>query len=372
VSRCPYTTNDPDRLVIKTFLAPGEDLLAESPLEHRGFMIRIGINGFGRIGRPLLRAILETGARVEVAAINDLGSASELAHLLKYDSVHGRLNRDVSVRDGCMVVDGREIRVLSEPDPSRLPWRELGVHTVVEATGRFTDRDKAAKHLEAGAVRVLVTAPSKGADVTVVPGVNHEAYDPERHRVISLGSCTTNCLAPIAKVLNDEFGIESGLMTTVHAYTNDQRLCDMLHKDLRRARAAALNMIITTTGAASAIGLVLPELAGKLNGIAIRVPVANVSLTDLTVRVSRPATREEVNSAFREASEGRMKGILAYTEEPLVSTDYIHDPHSAIVDGLSTMVAGDLVKVLAWYDNEWGYCNRLVWMLERIGELDGC
>ncbi|MEM3055701.1 MAG: glyceraldehyde 3-phosphate dehydrogenase NAD-binding domain-containing protein, partial [Candidatus Bathyarchaeia archaeon] len=235
-------------------------------------MIRIGINGFGRIGRPLLRAILETGAKVDVAAINDLGEVSDLAHLLKYDSVHGRLNRDISVKDGSIIVDGREIRVLSEPDPSRLPWRELGVHTVVEATGRFTDRDKAAKHLEAGAERVLVSAPSKGADVTVVPGVNHEAYDPKRHRVISLGSCTTNCLAPMAKVLNDEFGIVSGLMTTVHAYTNDQRLCDMLHKDLRRARAAAMNIIITTTGAASAIGLVLPELAGKLNGIAIRVP----------------------------------------------------------------------------------------------------
>ncbi|MEM2127838.1 MAG: type I glyceraldehyde-3-phosphate dehydrogenase [Candidatus Bathyarchaeia archaeon] len=335
-------------------------------------MIRIGINGFGRIGRPLLRAILETGAKVDVAAINDLGEVSDLAHLLKYDSVHGRLNRDISVKDGSIIVDGREIRVLSEPDPSRLPWRELGVHTVVEATGRFTDRDKAAKHLEAGAERVLVSAPSKGADVTVVPGVNHEAYDPKRHRVISLGSCTTNCLAPMAKVLNDEFGIVSGLMTTVHAYTNDQRLCDMLHKDLRRARAAAMNIIITTTGAASAIGLVLPELAGKLNGIAIRVPVANVSLTDLTVQVKRPATREEVNSAFKKASEGWLRGILAYTEEPLVSTDYIHDPHSAIVDGLSTMTAGDLVKVLAWYDNEWGYSNRLVWMLERIGELDGC
>ncbi len=335
-------------------------------------MIRIGINGFGRIGRPLLRAILESEAAVDVVAVNDLADASDLAHLLKYDSVHGRLDREVSAKDGRIIVDGREIRVLSEPDPSRLPWRELGVHTVVEATGRFTDRDKAAKHLEAGAERVLVTAPSKGADVTVVPGVNHEAYDPKRHRVISLGSCTTNCLAPIAKVLNDEFGIESGLMTTVHAYTNDQRLCDMLHRDLRRARAAALNMVITTTGAASAIGLVIPELAGRLNGIAIRVPVANVSLTDLTAHVRRPATREEVNSAFMEASEGELKGILAYTEEPLVSTDYIHDPHSAVVDGLSTMAAGDLVKVLAWYDNEWGYSNRLVWMLERIGELDGC
>jgi len=336
-------------------------------------VIRVGINGFGRIGRNLYRAILETGADVEVVAVNDLTDAATLAHLLKYDTVHGRLDRDVSAGEGCIVIDGEELKVLSQPDPAKLPWDDLGVHTVVESTGRFREREKAAKHLEAGAKKVLISAPArgKGTDVTVVPGVNDDIYDPEKHNIISLASCTTNCLAPMAKVLNDAFGIESGLMTTVHAYTNDQRLLDMQHRDLRRARAAASNIVVTTTGAAKAIGLVLPELAGRLNGMAMRVPVTNVSITDLVATVERPAAAEEVNAAYREAAEGALKGILAYTEEPLVSSDFIHDPHSATIDGLSTMTAGKLVKVLAWYDNEWGYSNRLAWMLERMGELEG-
>lgn len=334
-------------------------------------MVRVGINGFGRIGRLFYRAILESELDVDVVAVNDVTTGKSLAHLLKYDSIHGRLRNEVKVKEGGIVVDGEEIKVLNELDPSKLPWRDLGVDIVVESTGRFTERSKAAKHLEAGAKKVLLSAAGKGVDVTIVPGINHDKYDPSRHQIVSLASCTTNCLAPIAKTLNDEFGIESGLMTTVHAYTNDQRLLDLQHNDLRRARAAATNLIITTTGAASAIGLVLPELAGKLNGIAVRAPVSNVSLTDLVAVVKKPATVEHVNSAFKEASEGALKGILAYTEEPLVSSDYIHDPHSAIVDGLSTMVEGNLVKVMAWYDNEWGYSNRLAWMLDRMGRLGG-
>jgi len=334
-------------------------------------VIRVGINGFGRIGRHFYRAVLETGAKIDVVAVNDLTDAATLAHLLKYDSVHGKLHCDISAKEGRISVDGAELKVLSEPEPARLPWGELGVHTVVEATGRFRERENAAKHLDAGARKVLISAPGKGVDVTVVPGVNDDAYDPERHSVISLASCTTNCLAPMVKVLNDAFGIESGLMTTVHAYTNAQRLLDMQHRDLRRARAAAVNIIVTTTGAATAIGQVLPELAGRLNGLALRVPVANVSITDLAAAVERPATADEVNAAYREASKGTLEGILAYTEEPLVSSDFIHDPHSAIIDGLSTIVAGKLVKVLGWYDNEWGYSNRLAWMVERMGELEG-
>lgn len=334
-------------------------------------VIRIGINGFGRIGRVLYRAILEAGAKVDVVAVNDLTDAATLAHLLKYDSVHGRLDRDVSVEGSSILVDGRELKVLSEPDPARLPWGDLGVHTVVESTGRFREREKAAKHLEAGAEKVLLSAPGKAVDATIVPGVNDDAYDPKRHSVISLGSCTTNCLAPMAKVLNEEFGIRSGLMTTVHAYTNAQRLLDMQHRDLRRARAAASNIIVTTTGAAKAIGLVLPELAGRLNGLAMRVPVTCVSIVDLVAALDRPATAEEVNAAYQKAAEGSLRDILAYTEEPLVSSDFIHDPHSATIDGLSTKATGDLVKVLAWYDNEWGYSNRLAWMLERMGELEG-
>ncbi|MBS7619065.1 type I glyceraldehyde-3-phosphate dehydrogenase [Candidatus Bathyarchaeota archaeon] len=334
-------------------------------------MVRVGINGFGRIGRLLYRAILESDYDVDVIAVNDVTTSKNLAHLLKYDSVHGKLLNDVMNKEGSIIVDGKEIKVLNELEPSKLPWRDLMVDIVVESTGRFTERSKAAKHVEAGAKKVLLSAAGKDVDVTIVPGINHDKYDPNKHEIVSLASCTTNCLAPIAKILNDEFEIESGLMTTIHAYTNDQRLLDLQHSDLRRARAAATNLIITTTGAASAIGLVLPELAGKLNGIAVRAPVSNVSLTDLIVTVKKATTVEQVNSVFKKASEGKLKEILAYTEEPLVSSDFIHDPHSAIVDGLSTMVEGNLVKVMAWYDNEWGYSNRLAWMLERMGKLGG-
>ena len=334
--------------------------------------MRVGINGYGRIGRLLHRAVLESEADVEVIAVNDLTNAATLAHLLKYDTVHGKLKNDVSTNGSSIFIDGKEVKVLSEPDPSKIPWRDLNIHTVVESTGRYADRDKAAKHIEAGAKKVLVSAAGKGADVTIVPGVNHDKYDPEKHSVLSLASCTTNCLAPVAKVLNDEFGIESGLMTTIHAYTNDQRLLDLQHSDLRRARAAASNIIITTTGAASAIGLVLPELTGKLNGLAVRVPVTNVSLTDLVAVVRKAPSASEINATYKKASKGFLKGILDYTEEPLVSSDFVHNAHSAIVDGASTMASGNLVKVLAWYDNEWGYSNRLVWMLERIAELEGC
>ncbi len=334
-------------------------------------VIKVGINGFGRIGRLFYRAVLESDVKVDVVAVNDLTSAATNAHLLKYDSVHGRLGNEISVGDGGIVVDGRELRVFSEPEPSKIPWGEAGVHTVVECTGRFRTRELSAKHLEAGADKVLISAPARGVDATIVPGVNDGVYDPGEHGVISLASCTTNCLAPMAKVLNDSFGIESGLMTTVHAYTNDQRLLDMQHRDIRRARAAAANIILTTTGAATAVGLVLPELAGRLNGMAMRVPVTNVSVTDLVATVERSTDSDGVNSAYREASEGSLRGFLAYTEEPLVSSDYIHSPYSVTIDGLTTTVAGRLVKVVGWYDNEWGYSNRMAWMVERMGELEG-
>jgi len=334
-------------------------------------VITVAINGFGRIGRMVYRAVLERKARVEVVAVNDLTRAETLAHLLKYDTVHGRLPFEVEVEGDRIVVGGKELKVLSQPDPAKLPWKELGVHTVVESTGRFRDRENASKHLEAGAKKVLISAPGKNPDITIVPGVNDGEYDPEKHRIISLASCTTNCVSPVAKVLDDNFGIEAGLMNTVHAYTNNQRLLDMQHRDLRRARAAAMNIIVTTTGAAKAAALTIPRLAGRLNGLALRVPVANVSIVDLTAKLKRPVTVEEANNAFKEAAEGPLKGILAYTEEPLVSSDFIHDPHSAIVDGLSTMAIGDLVKVLAWYDNEWGYSCRVVDMLEKMGEAEG-
>jgi len=333
-------------------------------------VIKVGINGFGRIGRLFLRAAIEAEAKIDVVAVNDLTDAKTLAHLLKYDSIHGKMKNDISAGDGVIVADGKEIRVFSEPEPSKIPWGEVGVHTVVESTGRFRERGLSEKHLIAGASKVLISAPAKGVDATIVPGVNDGVYDHENHNIISLASCTTNCLAPMAKVLNDSFGIESGLMTTVHAYTNDQRLLDMQHKDIRRARAAASNIILTTTGAAAALGLVLPELAGKLNGAAMRVPVNNVSVTDLVVTTEKAATAKKVNSAYREASEGSLNGILTYTEKPLVSSDYIHDPSSVTIDGLATMVSGGQVKVIGWYDNEWGYSNRLAWMLEKIGELD--
>jgi glyceraldehyde 3-phosphate dehydrogenase len=366
-----YAPWDNPLKTIKIF--PSESFIRSSTLLPlvKPLAIRVGINGFGRIGRILFRAILEGDYDIEVAAVNDLTDAKTLAHLLRYDSIHGRLNREVSFEEDHIIVGERTIKVLSQPEPSKLPWSELGVHTVVEATGRFTRREDAAKHLEAGAIRVLVTAPSKGADATIVPGVNHEAYDPERHRIVSLASCTTNCLAPMVKVLHDNFGVERGFMTTIHAYTNNQRLLDMQHRDLRRARAAAVNIVPTTTGAARAIGLVLPELDGRLNGMAMRVPVSNVSITDLVATLGKEASAEEVNEAYREAAEGSLKGILAYTEEPLVSSDFIHDPHSVVVDGLSTMAIGNLVKVVGWYDNEWGYCNRLAWMLEYMSRLEG-
>jgi len=339
--------------------------------------IRVAINGLGRTGGLAFRAVFERGAKVDVVAVNhrtkakNLTMAETLAHLLKYDTIHGKFPFSVEAKGDTLIVEGKEVKVFSEPDPAKLPWNELDIHTVVESTGKFTDREGASKHLEAGAKKVLISAPGKNPDVTIVPGVNDDEYDPMRHRIISLASCTTNCVAPVAKVLDDYFGVEAGLMNTVHAYTNSQLLLDKPHRDLRRARAAALNIIVTTTGAAKSTGLVLPKLAGRLDCLALRVPVPNVSIADLTVKLKRPATVEEVNRAFKEAAEGPLRGILDYTEEPLVSSDFIHDPHSAIVDGLSTMAIGDLVKVLAWYDNEWGYSCRVVDMLEKMGEVEG-
>ncbi len=325
-------------------------------------MVRIAINGFGRIGRNTFRAIYDRNLqdKVEVVAVNDLTDAKTLAHLLKYDSVHGRFQRDVRVEGDSIVVDGKAVKVFSEKDPANLPWKDLGVELVIEATGLFRERDKAAKHLEAGAKRVIISAPAKGEDITIVMGVNHDKYDPEKHYIVSNASCTTNCLAPVVKVLHEKFGIVKGLMTTVHSYTNDQRILDLPHRDLRRARAAAVSIIPTTTGAAIAVTKVIPELQGKLNGMAMRVPTPNVSVVDLVAELKRPATVEEVNAAMKEAAEGELKGILAYSEEKLVSVDYNHDPHSSIFDAPSTMVIDNMVKVVSWYDNEWGYSNRLV------------
>ncbi len=321
--------------------------------------IRFGINGFGRIGRNLYRASFRDAA-LECVAVNDITDAKTLAHLLKYDSILGRLTAQVEAKDDAILVNGKAIKVLSIKDPAGLPWKELGVEYVVESTGRFTDRESAAKHLQAGAKKVIISAPAKGPDITIVLGVNEKMYDRQKHHVISNASCTTNCIAPVAKVLHEHFRIKHGFMTTIHSYTNDQQLLDLPHKDLRRARAAALSQIPTTTGAAKAVGLVLPELQGKLHGIAIRVPTANVSLIDLVAEVERVTSEGEVNQAFRKAAAGELQGLMEYTEEPLVSVDFIHDPHSAIVDGASTSVIdGTLVKVLAWYDNEWGYSCRL-------------
>ena len=332
--------------------------------------VRVGINGFGRIGRNLYRAAYEAVSELEFVAVNDITDERTLAHLLKYDSILGRFPGHVEERDGAIAVDGTEIRVLAERDPGSLPWEDLGVEVVIESTGLFTKRDAAAKHLDAGAKKVIISAPATDPDVTVALGVNYdEAYDPERHHIISNASCTTNCLAPVAKVLNDAVGIERGLMTTIHAYTADQRLQDMPHKDLRRARAAALNLIPTTTGAAKAVGLVLPELEGKLNGIAVRAPVATGSVVDLVCEASRETSPEELNAAVREAAEGPLAGILAYTEDPIVSTDIVQDPHSSIFDAQQTMVTdGRLVKVIAWYDNEWGYSNRCVELAAKVLE----
>lgn len=345
--------------------------------------VRVGINGFGRIGRNAFRAALKNpGLGLDFVAVNDLTDAATLAHLLKYDSVHGQLDADVKAKENALIVNGKkigalivndkEIYVLSERDPAALPWKALGVDVVIESTGFFTDLDektkrpKAAKHLDAGAKKVIISAPAKGEDITIVLGVNHDKYNKEKHHIISNASCTTNCLAPLAKVLLDNFGIRSGQMTTIHSYTNDQQILDLPHKDLRRARAAALSMIPTTTGAASALSLVIPELKGKMDGIAIRVPTPNVSLVDLTVDLEKQASVAAINAAVKAAAETHLKGILSYSELPLVSTDFNGNPHSSIFDAPFTKVLdGGLVKVLSWYDNEWGYSNRLA-------ELAGC
>ncbi|MFN3480617.1 MAG: type I glyceraldehyde-3-phosphate dehydrogenase [Thermodesulfovibrionales bacterium] len=321
--------------------------------------VRIGINGFGRIGRNFLRASIGN-SELEIVAINDLTDSKTLAHLLKYDSVHGIFGAEVGSTDKSIIVNGREIKVLAITEPSQIPWKDLKVDIVLESTGRFTDRAGAMKHIDAGSRWVIISAPAKEPDVTVCMGVNEEMLDREKHRIISNASCTTNCLAPVAKVIHKEFGILRGLMTTIHSYTNDQRILDLPHKDLRRARAAALNMIPTTTGAAKAVGLVLPELKGKLDGMAIRVPTPNVSVVDLVAELSRDATAEDINNALRTASEGPMKGIIQYSEDPLVSTDLNGNPHSAIIDATVTkIIEGKMVKVIAWYDNEWGYSSRL-------------
>lgn len=331
--------------------------------------IKVAVNGFGRIGRMTFRAGLDK-EKIEFVAINDLTDPATLAHLLKYDSVHGQLGQEVSSTENSLVVGGKEIQIFSERDPGRLPWDDLGVDIVMECTGLFRERDKAAEHLEAGAKKVIISAPAKGPDITIVMGVNHNDYDPQRHHVVSNASCTTNCLAPVCKVLLDRFGIKKGLMTTTHAYTGDQRLLDFPHRDLRRARAAALSMIPTTTGAAKAVSLVLPQLEGKLSGMAIRVPTPNVSVVDLVAQLDREATVDEVNNALKEASETYLKGILAYCEEPLVSSDFNGTAVSSTVDALSTMVIGDMVKVLAWYDNEFGYSNRMVDLAIHMAESE--
>jgi glyceraldehyde 3-phosphate dehydrogenase len=321
---------------------------------------KVGINGFGRIGRNVFRAALANPA-LDIVAVNDLTDAETLAHLLKYDSVHGTLAAEVAAKDGNVIVNGKTIKVFAERDPANLPWGSMGVSVVVESTGRFTDAEKAAAHLKGGAKKVIISAPAKGEDITIVMGVNDAKYDPAKHHIISNASCTTNCLAPFTKVLHEKFTIKHGMMTTVHSYTNDQQILDLPHKDMRRARAAALSIIPTTTGAAKAVSLVLPELKGKLNGFSLRVPTPNVSITDLVAEVEKPTTVEEVNAALKAASEGELKGILGYSELPLVSKDYNGDPRSSIVDALSTMVVeGTLVKVISWYDNEWGYSNRVV------------
>ena len=330
---------------------------------------RIGINGFGRIGRNYFRAALAQGADLEIVAVNDLTSPEALAHLFKYDSVGGRLQETIEVKDGNIVVNGNVVKVLAERDPANLPWGELGVDIVIESTGFFTKAADAQKHIDAGAKKVLISAPASDEDITIVMGVNHNLYDNATHHIISNASCTTNCLGPLAKVVNDEFGIERGLMTTIHAYTADQNLQDGPHKDLRRARAAAINMVPTSTGAAKAIGLVLPELKGKLDGYAIRVPVPTGSATDLTVTVSRETTVEEVNAALKKASESEaLQGFLTYTDEPIVSSDIVGDPASSIFDSGLTKVIGNQVKVVSWYDNEWGYSNRLVDLTTLVGK----
>ena len=336
--------------------------------------IKVGINGFGRIGRLLYRAAVERKANIDFVAVNDLANAEILAHLLKYDSVHGRFTGSVEVKDGNLVVCGKELKVLSERDPSKLPWKDLGVYLAVESTGIFRTNEKASLHLQAGAKKVLISAPSPDPDVTIVLGVNGHLYDPTKHNILSNASCTTNCLAPVTKVLTDNFGLEKAFMTTVHSYTNDQKVQDLVHSDLRRARAAAINIIPTSTGAAKAIGLVLPSCSGKMNGMAMRVPTADASIVDLTAILGKDVTAEEINAAMKQAAEGPLKGILEYTEDPIVSSDVLHTTCSAIFDAQATMVMGsksNFVKVLAWYDNEWGFSNRMVEFIELVGKKAG-
>ncbi|KGE99439.1 glyceraldehyde-3-phosphate dehydrogenase [Actinomyces sp. S6-Spd3] len=328
---------------------------------------RVGINGFGRIGRNFFRAAIEQGADLEVVAVNDLTDNKTLAHLLKYDSIMGRFNGEVSYDDEGIIVDGKHIKVLAQRDPADLPWGELGVEVVVESTGFFTDGEKAAAHIAAGAKKVVISAPAKNVDGTFVMGVNDGDYDPATMNIISNASCTTNCLAPLAKVLHENFGIERGIMTTIHSYTGDQRVLDAPHKDLRRARAAALNMIPTKTGAAQAVALVLPELKGKFDGLAVRVPTPTGSLTDLTFVASKEVSVEAIQAAVKAAAEGELKGVLEYTEDPIVSTDIVGNPHTSIFDATETKVIGNLVKVLSWYDNEWGYSNALVRLTSLVG-----
>jgi len=331
---------------------------------------RIGINGFGRIGRQSLKAILERHGRdLEVIAVNDLTDTKTNAHLLKYDSTYGRFPGEVEATADTLIVNGHTVKVLSQRDPAQIPWSDLGVELVIESTGLFTEAEKASAHLRGGAKKVIISAPAKGEDLTIVPGVNDEMYDPAKHHIISNASCTTNCLAPAAKVLNDAFGIERGLMTTIHSYTNDQRILDQVHKDLRRARTAGANIIPTSTGAARALALVIPELKGRFDGMSLRVPTVTVSMVDFVANVRKEATKEAVNNAFKEASEGSLKGILGYSDEPLVSMDYRGDDRSSIIDGLSTMVTGgNMVKVLAWYDNEWGYSCRIADLANFIAQ----
>ncbi len=335
-------------------------------------MVKVAINGFGRIGRMLYRAALETNADTDFMVINDLTDANTLGFLLKHDTVHGPAPFNVKVDGDRIFSGGKQLKVIAQPDPAKLPWSEMGIYLAVESTGRFRSREAASKHLQAGAKKVLVSAPmspATSADLTVVYGVNDDKYDPAKHNIVSLASCTTNCVAPTAKVLNDKFGVEVGLMNTIHSVTNDQRLLDMQHKDLRRARSAAFNIIPTTTGAAVAATLTLPELEGRMNGLALRVPTPDVSIVDFTAVLKREATKDEVNAAYKEAAQGKLKGVLDYSEDPLVSSDLIHNPYSAIIDGQSTMVLGNLVKVLAWYDNEWGYSVKMVRMIEKICKM---
>ena len=333
--------------------------------------IKVGINGFGRIGRLLFRAAIERKADIDFVAVNDLTDAKTNAHLLKYDSVHGRFNGTVTATADSIVVNGKPLKVISQKDPAMLPWKDMGVYLAVESTGLFTNREGASKHLTAGAKKVLISAPAENPDATFVMGVNSDTYDPVKHNIVSNASCTTNCLAPISKVLSDNFGLEKAFMTTTHSYTNDQKVQDLVHKDLRRARAAAINIIPTSTGAAKAIGLVLPSCTGKMNGISIRVPTPDVSIVDLAAILSKDVTKEDINAAMKKAAEGSMKGILEYTEDPIVSTDVLHSTYSAVFDSQLTMVMGEksnFVKVFAWYDNEWGFSCRMVDFIELIGK----